>query len=228
MRYSQVVQGSFVRRLNRFVAEADIGGRMETVHVKNTGRLKELLVPGAKIYLDVSGSDERKYRYSLIAAERDGILVNIDSQAPNAVVYEAVTEGKVKEIGRPRILKREVVHGQSRFDLYFEGDGHKGYMEIKGVTLWRDGVAMFPDAPTSRGRKHVQELIAAARAGYRSVVLFLLQFKGVRRFVPHAEMDPAFAGALKEAAAAGVEVLAYDSEVSPSGIRLGAPIRVDI
>jgi len=228
MKYGQVAGGIFVRRINRFVAEVEIEGRREAVHVKNTGRLKELLVPGARAILEVSGSEARKYRHSLIAVEKDGVLVNIDSQAPNAVVHEAMVAGKVRQLGHLHTVKREVVWGNSRFDLHYEKDGRKGYMEVKGVTLLQDGVAMFPDAPTSRGRKHVLELIDAVREGCEGVILFLVQTKGARYFAPHAMMDPPFAEALREAASAGVHVLAYDAEVLESSIVFGEPLEVKL
>jgi sugar fermentation stimulation protein A len=228
MHYSEVVEGSFVHRINRFVAEVEIDGRRELVHVKNTGRLKELLVPGARAYFEVSGNEGRKYRHSLIAVEKDGKLINIDSQAPNAVVHEAMVTGKVRELGYIHTVEREATWGNSRFDLLYEGDGRTGYMEVKGVTLLQDGIAMFPDAPTARGRKHVQQLVEAVRDGYEGVILFLVQTQGARIFAPHAMMDPPFAEALREAAAAGVRVLAYDSVVSRSSIEFGEPIDVEL
>lgn len=228
MHYAHVVQGLFIRRINRFVAEVEIGDRREMVHVKNTGRLKELLVPQAKVYLEVSDRKGRKYKHSLIAVEKGDMLVNIDSQLPNVVVHEALVAGKVQELGPVIGVKREVSYGRSRFDLYFERDGRKGFMEVKGVTLEKDGVAMFPDAPTVRGRKHLLELVQAVKEGYAGVVFFLVQMKGVQKFAPHIEMDPPFAAALKEAAEAGVEILAYDSEVSPQKIRIGDPLPVDL
>lgn len=228
MQYSQVVEGSFVRRLNRFVAEVEIEGRREMVHVKNTGRLKELLVPGARAFLETSGREARRYKHSLIAVEKEGMIVNIDSQAPNAIVHEAMLAGQLQELGRIHTVQREVTWGNSRFDLYYEGNGRRGYMEVKGVTLIKDGIAMFPDAPTIRGRKHVLELAEAVRAGYEGVVLFLVQMRGAHCFAPHASMDPPFAAALREAAAAGVRVWAYDAVVTTCGIAFGEPLEVKL
>lgn len=228
MHYAQVIQGIFVRRLNRFVAEVKIDGRLEQVHVKNTGRCKELLVPGAPVHLEVFSNRARKYRHSLIAVDKNGMLVNIDSQAPNAVVYEALLSGKVAEIGQVQTVKREIRFGNSRFDLYFEGNGRRGFMEVKGVTLEQDGIAMFPDAPTVRGRKHVLEMAEAVKEGYDGAILFLVQMKGCRLFTPHVQMDRPFAEALKEAANAGVRVLAYDSLVTGTDIRFGDPLPVDL
>jgi len=228
MNYISVVRGTFVRRCNRFVAEVDIGGRPETVHVKNTGRLRELLEPGTPVYLECSRSLSRKYRHSLIAVEKNGTFVNIDSQAPNKVVCEALRDGKLKEFGNIRTLKSEAVYGRSRFDLYFEGDGRKGFIEVKGVTLAIGDTALFPDAPTGRGTKHVLELIEAAKEGYAAAVIFLVQRKNCRRFAPNAEMDAPFADALKAAVQSGVQVLAYDAEVSAASLEIGDPLTVEI
>ncbi|HEY8529567.1 MAG TPA: DNA/RNA nuclease SfsA [Paenibacillaceae bacterium] len=223
-----IVRGTFVRRLNRFAAEAVIGGETQLVHVKNTGRLKQLLVPGAEVWLEAASQPARKTQYSLISVRSKDIIVNIDSQAPAAVVEEALRAGKVKEIGHVRFLKREAAYGGSRFDFYYEADGRKGYIEVKGVTLANGDTALFPDAPTARGTKHVLELAEAVERGYEGAVLFLVQMKGCRRFKPHAEMDKAFAEALEQAARRGVRVLAYDSEVTESAIVFGEPLEVAI
>lgn len=228
MNYARVISGTFVRRINRFAAEVDIGGRPETVHVKNTGRLRELLVTGARVCLALSQNEARKYRHSLISVEKSGTWVNIDSQAPNTVVHEALRDGKVSELGDLRLLKREAVFGKSRFDLYFERDRQKGFIEVKGVTLEKDGTALFPDAPTARGTKHVLELIEAVKTGYEGIIFFLVQMKGCRRFAPHAEMDAPFADVLKTAFKNGVRVLAYDAEVSANSISIGEPLPIDL
>jgi sugar fermentation stimulation protein A len=228
MNYGNVVRGTFVRRLNRFAAEVEMDGKTKPVHVKNTARLKELLVPGAEVCLEAARNADRKYSYSLISVWKNGTLVNIDSQAPNAVVEEALRQGKVKEIGEVRSLKREAVYGQSRFDFYYEADGRKGFIEVKGVTLVKGDTAMFPDAPTKRGAKHVLELADAADSGFENAVLFLVQMQGCRRFTPHAGMDGAFAEALKHAAQRGVRVLAYDARVAESAITFGEPLPVTI
>lgn len=228
MNYSRVVFGTFVRRLNRFAAEVEIGGRIETVHVKNTGRLKELLVPGACVGLSPSRNEARKYRHSLISVKKGGIWVNIDSHAPNAVVREALENGSVPELAGLEHLKREAVFGQSRFDFGFERNGRKGFMEVKGVTLEKDGTALFPDAPTARGAKHVLELIEAVKEGYEGIVFFLIQMKGCRRFAPHAEMDGPFADALKAATRNGVRILAYDAEVTEASMVIGEPLPVHL
>lgn len=228
MQYEHVVQGRFLRRLNRFAAEVEIGGSIRQVHVKNTGRLKELLVPGAEVCLETARNPNRKYPCSLIAVWKDGVITNIDSQAPNIAVEEALRDGKVGELGALRTLKREAVYGNSRFDFYYERDGRRGFIEVKGVTLVKDGTALFPDAPTKRGTKHVLELAEAAEAGYEGVVFFLVQMQGCRCFAPHAEMDGAFAEALKQAARRGVRVLAYDARVSASSMVIGGPLPVKL
>jgi sugar fermentation stimulation protein A len=228
MKYVRVVFGTFVRRLNRFAAEVEIEGRLETVHVKNTGRLKELLVPGACVGLSPSRNEARKYRHSLISVKKGGIWVNIDSHAPNRVVHEALEKGGVPELAGLERLKREAVFGQSRFDFCFERNGRKGFMEVKGVTLEKDGTALFPDAPTERGARHVRELIRAVKEGCEGVVFFLIQMPGCRRFAPHGKMDPSFAEALKTAAANGVRVLAYDAEVTAGSLVIGKPVPVDL
>lgn len=228
MRYGNIIHGSFVRRLNRFVAEADVGGRTERVHVKNTGRLKELLVPGALVSLEVADNPARKTRHSLIAVRKDGRWVNIDSQAPNAVVEEALLRGAVGELGRIGALRRETAWGGSRFDFYFEADGKPGFIEVKGVTLDKGGIALFPDAPTVRGARHVLELAEAVKAGYAAVVFFLIQMQGCRAFKPNEEMDAAFAGALRAAARRGVRALAYDARVTDRDIAFGEPVEVHL
>jgi sugar fermentation stimulation protein A len=228
MRYGKIVHGTFIRRLNRFVAEAEIDGRTETVHVKNTGRLKELLVPGAAVSLEESDNPSRKTRLSLVAVRKGDGWVNIDSQAPNAVLEEALLGGAVGELGRIDALRREAVWGGSRFDFFFESEGKRGYIEVKGVTLDAGGVAMFPDAPTARGARHVLELAEAVKEGHAAVVIFLIQMRGCRLFRPNETTDRAFADALRTAAAGGVKVLAYDARVTDGEITFGDPVAVDL
>src|SRR5690625_4113404 len=192
MKYGEIVHGVFVKRLNRFIAEIFVHGEKESVHIKNTGRLKELLQPSTEVLLEYSGNPQRKTKYSLIAVAKDEGWVNIDSQAPNTVAFEALKNGEIKEFGKVKLAKREVTYGASRFDLYFERDKEKGFIEVKGVTLEKDGVAMFPDAPTTRGTKHVLELIDALDEGYTATVLYVIQMKYCHTFTPYAEMDPAF------------------------------------
>lgn len=230
MVYSQIVSGRFIHRVNRFVAQVWVAGQEETVHVKNTGRCTELLLPGVEVWLEWVEKVGRKTRFSLIGVKKGQVLVNIDSQAPNTVAYEAIADGKLLELGGSRIqsIRREVTYGKSRFDLSFQGRRGPGFVEVKGVTLEQDGVALFPDAPTVRGVKHMRELAQAQAAGYEAVVLFVIQMKGVSCFRPHRDMDPDFAESVIQAAAAGVKVLAYDSQVTPTTLVLDRPVPVHL
>jgi len=228
LKYKKVTGGRFLSRPNRFIAVCEIDGAIETVHVKNTGRLKELLVPGTPAYLEYSDKPERKTRYSLVTVEKVKWLVNIDSNAPNRVVADALKTGVLKLPGMPVLdhIKPEHGYGKSRFDLYLEGGGMKAFMEIKGVTLEKDGIAMFPDAPTLRGEKHVHELIAAREEGYQAYILFLIQMKGISFFTPNDEMHRAFGDAVRLAAENGVHVLAYDCHVEPDSLTIADPVEV--
>jgi sugar fermentation stimulation protein A len=228
MRYSGIRDGLFIRRINRFVAEVDIDGSTEKVHVKNTGRLADWLVSGRRVALADAGRDQprRKTRYYLIAAERQGGWVNIDSQAPNAVIHEALQAGRIVELPSVRSLRREAAFGGSRFDFHFDDGVREGFIEVKGVTLERGGTALFPDAPTARGARHLEELAKAAESGYAAFVIFLVQMEGCLRFAPHEAEDPRFAEALRQAARAGVRILAYDSVVSADEIVIGGPLPV--
>lgn len=228
MKYGDIVQGRLQRRVNRFIAEVAVDGTVERVHVKNTGRLKELLLPNTKVLLEVSDRPERKTKYSLIAAARDGSWVNVDSQAPNPVAFEALKAGRIAEVGPVTCVKREVTYGDSRFDLYYEKGAERGFIEVKGVTLQQGGLAMFPDAPTARGTKHVLQLAEAVQAGYTGAVLFVVQMKGCHGFTPYREMDPAFADALEEASRQGVQILAYEAAVTEQEIVLGGSLPVHL
>ncbi|RKQ28177.1 DNA/RNA nuclease SfsA [Oceanobacillus halophilus] len=226
MKYGHIVSGKLNRKVNRFIAEVFIEGVMEEVHIKNTGRLIELLVPGAEVLLEESNNPKRKTKYSLIAVWKNGRLVNIDSQVPNPVAFDAVKDGKLQEIGQVERIKREVTYGNSRMDLYYEKKEERGFIEVKGVTLEKDGLAMFPDAPTKRGKKHVLELAAAVKEGYKAMILFIIQMKGCHSFTPHVEMDQEFARALHHAYKQGVQILAYDTVVTEDEIVLGEAIPV--
>ncbi len=223
MRYDRVTGGVFLSRLNRFAARAIVGGREQTVHVKNTGRLRELLVPGAEAVLCPAAAPGRKTAYDLVAVRHNGRYVNIDSQAPNAAAAELM-----ERLYPGCALRRERVFGSSRFDLYLERGDLRLFTEVKGVTLVRDGTALFPDAPTERGRKHLLELAQARRAGYAAAMLFLVQRDDALRFSPNRETDPAFADALAEAAAAGVEVLCFDCEVTADTMTARSPVPVKL
>ena len=209
MQYQTVKEGRFLSRPNRFVAHVELDGAEEIVHVKNTGRCRELLVPGTTVYLTPGSNPNRKTRYDLIAVEKGPLLVNVDSQATNRVFGEWAGAGNF----RPGLtmLRPETVWGNSRFDFYWEaGGGRRGFVEVKGVTLEEDGVVRFPDAPTLRGGKHLEELVRARRAGYEAAVCFVIQMEDVIRFQPNDRTHPAFGQALRAAAAAGGEVLAPD------------------
>lgn len=229
MKYDKIIEGIFINRPNRFIANVLIDGAEETVHVKNTGRCKELLLPGAKVILeDCSHNLNRKTKYSLIAVWKGAMLVNMDSQIPNEVVFQAIQDKKINGFEDLTYLKREVVYGKSRFDIYFETESSKGYVEVKGVTLEQNGLSMFPDAPTQRGAKHVLEMIDAVANGYRGIILFLIQMKGPKRFKPNWQMDAIFSDAVKLADKKGVEILAYDAIVTSNDIYLNKQIEIDL
>lgn len=239
MKYEAIREAVFLSRPNRFIAHAVVGGDKHTVHVKNTGRCRELFKEGAKIYLEDRGErgKNRKTRYSLVAVEKkdagakSGIrLVNIDSYAPNRVVGEALLAGILNLPGMEYPLvrvKAEAAYGTSRFDFYAEDrKGTKAFIEVKGVTLEERGVARFPDAPTERGVRHLGELCHALEHGFTAFIIFVIQMKGVFRFEPNDEMHLAFGNALREARDKGVVILAYDCDVQPDEMTLGEPVPV--
>ena len=223
MRYSKIVPARFIDRPNRFIAHVALDGRTETVHVKNTGRCRELLVPGALVYLSDAGEHTaRKTRYDLVAVQKGERLVNMDSQAPNAAALEWLRAGHLFPAGAD--IKPEYTYGDSRFDIAaFTPD--LSLLEVKGVTLERDGVVLFPDAPTVRGAKHLRELAAFPGESY---ILFVIQMEGVKYFAPNAETDPAFAAALRAARDAGVHILACDCRVTPETMEINEPVEVRI
>lgn len=226
MKYKNVKEAIFLSRPNRFLAHIMVDGKEEISHVKNTGRCKEILKEGTKVIVQRADNDLRKTKYSLIAAYKEDVLINIDSQVPNTVVYEGILDHKIEEINGVTKLKREVVYQSSRFDLYFETAETKGFIEVKGVTLEQDGIAMFPDAPTERGCKHVYEMISAVDEGYKGYIFFLIQMKGINSMTPNTIRDPQFTEALKLAHSKGVEILAYDAVVTEDSISMGDPIQV--
>jgi sugar fermentation stimulation protein A len=233
MKYESMIKGIFVERPNRFIARVLIDGEEALAHVKNTGRCKELLVPGATIYLEdhIERMGTRKLRYSLIAVEKGDLLINMDSQAPNEVVAEAITLGNLVLPGMtpPIRFRREQTYGASRLDFYVEDClGRIGYIEVKGVTLEEDRYCRFPDAPTQRGRKHLEELERAVGEGFIGYAIFILQMSGIISFRPNDEMDPAFGKALRSAASAGVVVLAYDCDVTESTLAVYRAVTVEL
>ena len=224
MTYDRIHAGVFQARPNRFIALVDLEGETRRCHVPNTGRLRELLLPGVRAWCQFHPEPGRKTAWTLIAVERDGVVVNLDSQAPNHVAADFIRSGRLGLV--PDLMKAEQVFGDSRLDLYYEAGTIKGYVEVKGVTLEEDGVARFPDAPTQRGRKHLLALKAAVAAGYRATALFVIQMPDVRRFEPNGVRDPAFAQALNEAAAAGVEVKAVTCRVTPETLSITGEVPV--
>lgn len=218
MKYSNIVKANFLERPNRFTAHVDINGAVETVHVKNTGRCRELLTPGAEVYLQKADNPARKTKYDLIAVvkESTGVLFNVDSQAPNKVVKEWLKKQNYSKI-RP-----EYNYGSSRIDFYMEKDDKKYLMEVKGCTLEREGVGYFPDAPTERGTRHLQELAKAAKEGYHAIAAFVIQMEGVEKVLANEKTDPAFARALQEAQAAGVALFHLQCHVKPDEIYIKA------
>ena len=223
MQYRNIVPGRFLHRPNRFIAHVQIDDREEICHVKNTGRCKELLTPGALVFCQVFDSVSRKTKYDLIAVQKGERLINMDSQAPNKAAGEWLAAGG---LGRITNLRPETVHGDSRFDFSFEKDGKTCFLEVKGVTLENDGVCAFPDAPTERGVKHLKGLQQAAQDGYGAYALFVIQMADVKYLHPNDVTDPAFGQALREAAAAGVQLLAMDCAVSPDTMTLRQPVLI--
>ena len=226
MKYNHIEEGIFLARPNRFIAEVSIEGKSEICHVKNTGRCKELLIPGASIYTQRNENPNRKTKLDLISVYKGDTLVNMDSQVPNKVVEDWIKEGNFLE--EITFLKREQTYGNSRFDIYVEGEGKKIFMEVKGVTLEEDHVAMFPDAPTQRGVKHIEELIKCKEEGYEAYIFFVIQMKGVTSFTPNDKTHPEFAEALKRAKLAGVRILAYDCIITRDSITIDSPIPVEL
>lgn len=226
VKYNSVTSALFLKRPNRFIAHVLLNGKEEIVHVKNTGRCREILIEGTDVILEKVENPNRKTAYSLICAYKGNTLINIDSQVPNAVVFEGILDGQVSELKEVKKLKREVFYGNSRFDIYFETSSKKGFIEVKGVTLEENGIAMFPDAPTERGSKHVYEMAKAVQEGYEGYIFFLIQMKGIKYFTPNEKMDKEFASALKYARDNGVKILAYDSSVTENEIIMGNEISV--
>ncbi len=229
MQYGKVIAGIFSSRPNRFVAQVEICGRIETVHVKNTGRCRELLIPGCTVYLAESSNPLRKTRYDLVAVEKkcpDGrtLLINMDSQMPNEAVNEWLMSSPLCSPGA--VIRREVKYHDSRFDFMIEDISRRIFAEVKGVTLEKDACALFPDAPTVRGVRHLNELVQAVREGFEAWVIFVIQMQGVQSFRPNDAMHAEFGSALRRAAGQGVQILAVDSLVTPEGMTVGNPVPV--
>ena len=223
MQYENMVPGVFLARPNRFIVHVEIDGQMEICHVKNTGRCRELLTPGAQVWCQRSNNPNRKTKYDLITVKKGDRLINMDSQAPNTAAKEWLLSGGLGDVSD---LKAEYTHGDSRFDFSFLMEGKRCFLEVKGVTLEDDGVCAFPDAPTERGVKHLKGLTQAAKDGYGAFVLFVIQMADVKYLRPHDERDPAFGAALREAAENGVTVMAMDCGVTEDTMQIRLPVLV--
>ena len=226
MKYSNIHKGYFVSRPNRFVANVIIDGKETAVHVKNTGRCRELLTEGAEVWLEKSNNPDRKYQYSLVSVKKGERMVNMDSQAPNKAVGEFLSEGGL--FPDIKLIRPECKYGNSRFDFYVEDGERKAFLEVKGVTLEEEGIASFPDAPTERGVKHIKELVKCIQDSYEAYLLFVIQMKGITEMRPNDGTHAAFGEALREAAHQGVKILAYDCFVSMNEMVLEAPVTVNL
>ena len=226
MQYSDIHKAVFLERPNRFIAHCTVDGMLEAVHVKNTGRCRELLVPGATVYLEKSSNPNRKTAYDLVTVETPFGLVNMDAAAPNQVAGELLRAGAI--LSSPTLVQPEVRFGASRLDFYAENDRQRLFVEVKGVTLRQGEWAVFPDAPTVRGAKHMGELVQAVAQGYRAMALLIVQMGGCTAFRPNRETDPAFCRALRDARAAGVEVRAVDCRVTPNTVTANRELPVDL
>ena len=238
MHYENIRKATFLARPNRFIAHVELEGQTVVCHVKNTGRCRELLIPGTTVYIQEWDKPERKTRFDLIAVEKNPPvdcadspltkgakrLINMDAQAPNKVFGEWAASGAFTE--GLTLLKPETTWGKSRFDFYFEAGGRKGFVEVKGVTLEEDGAVYFPDAPTERGVKHVEELMACREAGYEAYICFVIQMENVKSFSPNDRTHPAFGAALRRASTAGVHLLALDCSVTPDSLAIGKPVSI--
>ncbi len=225
MQYKDIVQGRFIARPNRFIAHVEVDGEIQVCHVKNTGRCRELLIPGAQVWLEKGTSPGRKTPFDLVAVQKGDRLINMDSQAPNKAFAEWARAGGMGEITE---LRHEVPLGQSRIDFMLKRFGIDTYVEVKGVTLEKEGVCLFPDAPTERGIKHIKELIGARKAGFGACIFLVIQMEGVKHFAPNDRTHPAFGQALREAREAGVDILAYDCAVTPGSMEIRAPVEIKL
>lgn len=220
MRYENIKKAKFLARPNRFIAHAELDGQEVICHVKNTGRCRELLIPGeTTVYIQDHGEDtKRKTRYSLIGVEKGNLMINMDSQAPNKVVKEWIQVGEF--LPGITFMKPEKKYGNSRFDFYLEQGEKKIFLEVKGVTLEEDGVAMFPDAPTERGVKHIEELIACKEDGYDAYIVFVVQMAGMKVFRPNEKTQPEFGEALRKARSHGVDIIVKNCIVTPDELKI--------
>ncbi len=230
MKYLNIHKATFIARPNRFVAECGLRGETVIAHVKNTGRCRELLLPCSTVYLDEPKGSERKTKYDLVAVEKtlqngEKILINMDSQAPNEAASEFI---KATLFPDATAVRREVTKGKSRFDFCITEGDKITYLEVKGVTLENDGIASFPDAPTERGIKHIEELIALKKEGYGAAILFVIQMKGITEFRPNDITHKAFGDALRKAEKNDVRIYAYDCIVTPDSMTIDQPVKVKL
>lgn len=223
MVYDKILKAKFLSRPNRFIAYVELDGRIEKCHVKNTGRCRELLVEGCTVYLEQAKNPERKTRFDLVAVEKDGKLINMDSYAPNLAVGEFLPK-----LFPDSKIRAEYKHGNSRFDFYIEDNNKRILLEVKGVTLENEGVVMFPDAPTERGSRHVSELAESIDEGYEAYLFFVVQMKGVKHFTLNDETDPKFAEAVRKASERGVKILVYDCNVTPERMEINERVEIKL
>ncbi len=226
MKYSNIKKAKFLSRPNRFIAHIEVDGKTEIAHVKNTGRCKELLIPGATIFVEENNSQHRKTKFSLISVYKGNRLINMDSQAPNKIFYEWVQAGNF--LSDVTLIKPEVTYKSSRFDFYIEAANKKIFVEVKGVTLEENGVAMFPDAPTQRGVKHVEELCHSLENGYEAYVVFIIQMNGIKYFIPNNKTHKEFGDALKQAKQSGVNIIAIECLVWENEIIADKIVKAEI
>lgn len=224
MIYENILPAVFVDRPNRFIAHVELNGRLEVCHVKNTGRCRELLIPGCRVYVQHQPSPTRKTAYDLIAVEKGERLLNMDANAPNRVFNEYVRAGRF--LRGWSVIRPETTHRDSRFDFYLESPGHRLFAEVKGVTLEDDGVMRFPDAPTERGVKHLEGLARCVQEGYEAWAVFVIQTENVRWMEPNRRTHPAFADAMRQAAQAGVHLLALDCHTEPDRLEICRPVEI--
>ncbi len=226
MVYNNIKKGIFLSRPNRFIAHIEIDGISQVCHVKNTGRCKELLTDRARVFVNESNNPSRKTKYDLISVYKGETLINMDSQVPNKVFYEWLLKGNL--FGEGAYIKPEFKYGNSRLDFYAENGGQKNLIEVKGVTLEKNGIAMFPDAPTQRGIKHIEELIGAVKNGYNAYIAFIIQMKGIKEFTPNYETHREFGEALKRASKAGIRIICLDCLVTENSIEADKEVKVKL
>ena len=225
MKYENIIAATFLSRPNRFIAHIKVNNKEEICHVKNTGRCKELLLPGVELYVQTNNNPARKTKFDLITVKKGNRLINMDSQAPNKVVGEWLAAGNLPGV---TFIKPECKYGNSRFDFYLEFGEQKAFMEVKGITLEENGIVRFPDAPTERGLKHLHELCTCTKENYKAFVFLVIQMNGVKHFEPNWETHAAFGQALIEAQKTGVKILAYDCLVSKDTLEINQPVKVQL